>query len=118
MSVADRHSIRLNCLFNTTFLSASWDDDVKMYRISVIDNETQVQLTLTSKVLVSATGILSLSHIPAFKGLESFSGKSFHSSRWRHDLDLRGKRVAVIGNGCSAYVWLCSGGDISTEGFV
>ncbi|KAJ6590602.1 FAD/NAD-P-binding domain-containing protein [Mycena vulgaris] len=102
MGVADRHSIRLNCLFNTTFLSASWDDEVKMYRISATDNKTQVQFTLTSKVLVSATGLLSVPHIPAFKGLESFSGTAFHSSRWRHDLDLRGKRVAVIGNGCSA----------------
>jgi cation diffusion facilitator CzcD-associated flavoprotein CzcO len=102
MGVADRHSIRLNCLFNTTFLSASWDDEDKMYRISAADNKTQVQFTLVAKVLVAATGFLSAPHIPVFKGMESFSGTAFHSSKWRHDLDLSGKRVAVIGNGCSA----------------
>lgn len=37
-------------------------------------------------------------------GKENFRGPVFHSARWRHDVDLKGKRVAVIGNGCSACV--------------
>ncbi|KAJ7453613.1 hypothetical protein B0H11DRAFT_2070513 [Mycena galericulata] len=102
LKVTDRHSIRLNCLFNTTFISAEWDDQLKTYNIRAIDNKTQVEFTMASRVLVSATGVLSIPHIPVYKGSESFSGPVFHSSRWQHDLDLRGKRVAVIGNGCSA----------------
>ncbi|KAF7362517.1 FAD/NAD-P-binding domain-containing protein [Mycena venus] len=101
-SVADRHSIRVNCLFSTTFISADWNDQLKMYSIKAADNKTGDEFTVTSRVLVSATGVLSVPHIPAFKGSESFSGSVFHSSRWQHDLDLRGKHVAVIGNGCSA----------------
>jgi cation diffusion facilitator CzcD-associated flavoprotein CzcO len=55
-----------------------------------------------SKFLVSATGQLSLPADPRFPGLESFGGKVFHSARWDHDYDLRGKRVAVVGTGASA----------------
>jgi cation diffusion facilitator CzcD-associated flavoprotein CzcO len=55
-----------------------------------------------SKYLVAATGQLSLPADPRFPGLESFGGKVFHSARWDHDYDLRGKRVAVVGTGASA----------------
>ena len=34
--------------------------------------------------------------------METFEGEIFHSSRWRHDVSLKGKKVVVIGNGCSA----------------
>lgn len=36
------------------------------------------------------------------RGLEEFEGEVFHSARWDHTVDLSGKRVGVIGNGCSA----------------
>src|SRR4051812_3346664 len=53
-------------------------------------------------VLVTACGQLSVPSIPALPGLESFAGPAFHTARWRHDVPLAGKRVAVIGTGCSA----------------
>jgi cation diffusion facilitator CzcD-associated flavoprotein CzcO len=40
--------------------------------------------------------------VPPLEGLDSFEGPSFHTARWRHDVDLAGKRVAVVGTGCSA----------------
>ena len=40
--------------------------------------------------------------MPPIPGLDSFAGPAFHTARWRHDVDLAGKRVAVIGTGCSA----------------
>ena len=52
--------------------------------------------------LVSATGQLSRPFRPQLAGIESFSGPAFHSAEWRHDYDLTGKRVAVIGTGASA----------------
>jgi cation diffusion facilitator CzcD-associated flavoprotein CzcO len=57
---------------------------------------------VASPFLVAATGQLSMPADPKFPGLESFGGKVFHSARWDHDYDLRGKRVAVIGTGASA----------------
>jgi cation diffusion facilitator CzcD-associated flavoprotein CzcO len=40
--------------------------------------------------------------VPPLAGLEDFEGPAFHTAEWRHDVDLAGKRVALIGTGCSA----------------
>ncbi|HEX7303093.1 NAD(P)/FAD-dependent oxidoreductase [Lentzea sp.] len=53
-------------------------------------------------VLVSAVGQLNRPAAPVLPGLDAFAGPVFHSARWRHDVDLRGKRVAVVGTGASA----------------
>lgn len=53
-------------------------------------------------IIVSACGGLSRPMIPEFRGLASFTGPCFHTARWRHDVDLKGKRVAIIGTGASA----------------
>ncbi|MDY6797259.1 MAG: NAD(P)/FAD-dependent oxidoreductase [Pseudomonadota bacterium] len=58
--------------------------------------------TLNAEVVVSGMGGLSTPAYPEIKGIESFTGKSFHSQDWDHDYDFRGKRVAVIGTGASA----------------
>lgn len=57
---------------------------------------------LTARSVISAPGALSRAAIPALPGLGDFASPSFHSSRWKHEVELRGKRVAVIGNGASA----------------
>jgi cation diffusion facilitator CzcD-associated flavoprotein CzcO len=58
--------------------------------------------TMRSRYLVVAPGPLSEPVVPNIPGLDSFQGHSFHSARWDHDYDLRGKRVAVVGTGASA----------------
>ena len=51
--------------------------------------------------LVTACGQLSIPKLPPLEGIDEFRGPSFHSARWRHDVDLAGKRVALVGTGCS-----------------
>jgi cation diffusion facilitator CzcD-associated flavoprotein CzcO len=53
-------------------------------------------------VLLTACGQLSVPTVPPIPGLESFDGPAFHTAEWRHDVELSGKRVAVVGTGCSA----------------
>ena len=53
-------------------------------------------------VLITACGQLSVPSVPAIPGLDDFAGPAFHTARWRHDVDLTGRRVAVLGTGCSA----------------
>ena len=53
-------------------------------------------------VLLTACGQLSTPSVPPLPGLSSFAGPAFHTARWDHDVELRGKRVAVVGTGCSA----------------
>ena len=74
--------------------SASWDGD----RWTLITS----QGTITASILVMATGPLSEPVVPDLSGLRGFDGRVFHSARWDHSYDLRGKRVAVIGTGASA----------------
>jgi cation diffusion facilitator CzcD-associated flavoprotein CzcO len=76
--------------------SANWDEQGRHWVVATSGG------TLTARVLVSATGVLSEPAIPKLPGLESFAGKVFHSARWDHDHDLTGRRVAVIGTGASA----------------
>jgi cation diffusion facilitator CzcD-associated flavoprotein CzcO len=53
-------------------------------------------------LLVTACGQLSVPSVPSLPGLDGFEGPAFHSARWRHDVPIAGKRVAVVGSGCSA----------------
>lgn len=76
--------------------AATWDSAEQRWRI-----ETSFGV-LTATILVAATGPLSEPQWPAIAGLETFSGTVFHSARWDHSHDLRGRRVAVIGTGASA----------------
>ena len=76
---------------------AAYDDETATWRV-----ETDTGETLTADFLVAAVGQLSRPSIPDLPGRETFAGPAFHSAQWDHDVDLTGKRVAVIGTGASA----------------
>jgi cation diffusion facilitator CzcD-associated flavoprotein CzcO len=77
-------------------LSARWDEARDTWVLETTAG------THEANVLVTACGQLSVPTVPPIPGLDSFAGPAFHTARWRHDVDLTGKRVAVIGTGCSA----------------
>ena len=58
--------------------------------------------TYEADVVISALGQLSDPVVPDLPGRDTFAGPAFHSARWRHDVDLDGARVAVVGTGASA----------------
>jgi cation diffusion facilitator CzcD-associated flavoprotein CzcO len=82
--------------FRHAVTGAHWDEDGQRWEI-----ETS-QGSFTAQVLVAGMGGLSEPKIPDIPGLESFEGAAFHTAQWDHDVDLRGKRVAVIGTGASS----------------
>ncbi|GAA0235467.1 NAD(P)/FAD-dependent oxidoreductase [Actinomadura nitritigenes] len=82
--------------FGTEVTEARFDEDAALWRVSTTTGE------LDARVLVSACGQLNRPALPPIEGRESFAGASFHSSRWDHGTDLRGKRVALVGTGASA----------------
>jgi cation diffusion facilitator CzcD-associated flavoprotein CzcO len=59
-------------------------------------------VVLTSRYVISATGLLSQPKLPDIPGLDTFAGKMMHSARWDHSYELSHKRVAVIGTGATA----------------
>lgn len=75
---------------------ARYDETTATWTISTTSE------TYTADFLVTAVGQLSRPVIPAIPGAETFSGPAFHSAEWDHDVDLTGKRVAVLGTGASA----------------
>jgi cation diffusion facilitator CzcD-associated flavoprotein CzcO len=83
-------------VFDTEVLDAAWDDDTQRW------TTTTSAGTVTSRTLVVGAGGLSEPKLPDIEGIEDFQGEIFHSARWNHDVDLAGKRVAVIGTGASA----------------
>ncbi len=77
--------------------SLAWDDEPRTWLVTTADGGTR-----RTDVVVTALGQLSRPVVPDLPGIDSFDGPAFHSAEWDHDVDLRGKRVAVIGTGASA----------------
>jgi cation diffusion facilitator CzcD-associated flavoprotein CzcO len=94
--VAEEAGVLDRFRFDAAVEDARWDDDTATWHIRTAAGEW------TANVLVSAAGALSDLKLPDIDGIDSFQGEIFHSSQWRHDYDLTGKRVAVIGTGASA----------------
>jgi cation diffusion facilitator CzcD-associated flavoprotein CzcO len=94
---ADDFGLRSRIRFNSELREARYDEANATWHVTTVDGQT-----LTSRILVSAMGPLNRLNIPAFAGLESFTGPAFHSGAWDTTTDLRDKRVAVIGTGASA----------------
>jgi 4-hydroxyacetophenone monooxygenase len=87
--------------YGTTVRRATYDETAKHWRIDIIDADGESH-TLTADALLSAVGVLNRPQLPDVPGMDEFEGASFHSSNWPAELDLGGKRVALVGAGASA----------------
>ncbi|WP_459710703.1 flavin-containing monooxygenase [Actinophytocola sp. KF-1] len=83
--------------FGAEVTGAAFDESRGVWRVDVAGGGT-----VTADVLIPAVGQLSRPVVPDLPGAGTFTGPAFHSARWDHDVDLTGKRVAVIGTGASA----------------
>ena len=88
-------------VFDTTVESAAWDDDTQRWVVET-RSATGARRTVSGRTLLVGAGGLSEPRLPDIDGIGDFQGEVFHSARWDHDVDLTGKRVAVIGTGASA----------------
>ena len=82
--------------FGTELTDARWDESDQRWHVTTNRGE------IVAKTLISGSGGLSEPRMPDVDGIENFQGEVFHSARWNHDVDLNGKRVAVIGTGASS----------------
>ncbi|MFV8264707.1 flavin-containing monooxygenase [Mycolicibacterium peregrinum] len=97
--VVDRHDLEPNIRWNTEVVSAAWDDG--MWNVTV--RSAAGTETLRANAVITAVGQLNRPQIPDFPGAETFAGPAFHSANWDHDVDVTGKRVALIGAGASGF---------------
>ncbi|MFI8481059.1 alpha/beta hydrolase fold domain-containing protein [Pseudomonas sp. NPDC078700] len=94
---ADKYQLGRHIRFNSEVASAVYDAEQSQWQVSLRSGEQFI-----AHILVSACGQLNQPAYPSIPGHDSFTGVTFHSARWRHDIDLSGKRVAVVGTGASA----------------
>ncbi|HMD52054.1 MAG TPA: NAD(P)/FAD-dependent oxidoreductase [Solirubrobacteraceae bacterium] len=94
--VAARHGVLEKVRTGTEVRRAEWDEERCKWLLQTSGGPFEAD------ILITACGQLSVPKMPSIPGLESFSGPIFHTAEWRHDVDLTGKRVAVVGTGCSA----------------
>ena len=66
------------------------------------DLRTERGETLSFDIVINAMGNQHTPLYPEVPGMDAFAGPSFHGTRWDHDVDLVGKRVAVVGSAASA----------------
>lgn len=93
--VARREGVLDLVRLGTEVTGAGFDEQSRRWKLQTSAGEHEAD------VLVTACGQLSEPSIPPIPGADDFAGPAFHTARWRHDVDLNGKRVAVVGTGCS-----------------
>ena len=96
--VADKFDLRKLMQFNCRVDAAHFEEAENRWRLHVSDGRQ-----LTCRFVVMALGLLSIPTLPRLEGMDDFKGQSFHTFHWPHEpVDLRDKKVAVIGTGATA----------------
>src|SRR5690606_10841054 len=97
---AESRGLLAHIAFGTSVEGATYDAAAGTWTLDLArEGETQ---RVTHRILASAVGQLNRPSIPDFPGLDSFTGPAFHTAQWPAEIDLAGKRVALIGTGASA----------------
>ncbi len=96
-TMAERFGFYDRCLFHTTVEATEWDEEKGRWIIKTDRGDA-----MRARFVVLANGILTTPKLARIKGMETFKGKAFHTSRWNYHVDLKGKRVGIIGTGATA----------------
>ena len=94
---ATKYELRQHFQFNTTVTSATFNDTTNTWTVTDAQGNNY-----TAKAVIGCSGGLSQPAMPDIKGMDTFTGKTFHSAQWDNSYNLKGKRVAIIGTGASA----------------
>jgi cation diffusion facilitator CzcD-associated flavoprotein CzcO len=96
-TVAERFQLTEHIAFGHRVVAADYSEHRRGWTLRLDDGRT-----LTTRFLLTAMGHLSVPTYPHYPGMDTFQGPAFHTYDWPHEgIDLRGKRVAVIGTGSS-----------------
>jgi 4-hydroxyacetophenone monooxygenase len=101
-SFVTRHGLAAHIRFNTEVTAARYDEASATWQVELKSHGNATQ-PLAVNAIVSAVGQLNRPRIPDIAGREQFKGTQLHSAEWDPNIDLGGKRVAVLGSGASAF---------------
>lgn len=95
--IVDRFGLAPRLRLNTKVAELAWEESTQCYRL-----RTEAGEDFEFDVVISAVGLLSVPRYPDWPGLADFEGIAFHTSRWEHQHELAGRRIAVVGTGSTA----------------
>jgi 4-hydroxyacetophenone monooxygenase len=101
VALADGYGLREHIRFGTEVEALWWDEQRRQWQIHAVDRGGTRDVSYAS-VVITAAGYLNRPRWPEVSGRELFAGTSIHSAQWEPSLDLTGKRVAIVGAGCTA----------------
>ncbi|KAG6918135.1 hypothetical protein DXG01_016324 [Tephrocybe rancida] len=102
-----KHDLPSHTQLGHRVISSVWDSEAQLYHVTVEEVATGRKTQTEAEIIIFAIGgFMDPLYPKDINGVEKFRGLAWHSARWRHDVDLKGKCVGVIGNGCSAWVML------------
>ena len=93
----ERFDLQSHITLETEVRISRFNDHDRIWEVELADGEC-----IRARHVIDGSGGLNVPLIPRIEGAETFAGKQWHSARWRHDVSLQGKRVAVIGSAASA----------------
>jgi cation diffusion facilitator CzcD-associated flavoprotein CzcO len=113
---AQRWGVVDSAVFQTQAEKMVWDEGLKEWQVELIQKRKGEQpqtLNIRAGFVATVNGVLNWPKLPGVPGVLSFKGDIFHSSRWNYALTggsaadpslakLQGKRVAIVGTGCTA----------------
>ena len=94
--IIDKFGLRKQAKTNQAVTKLTYDESACLWHV-----ETESGESYSARFVIDTSGVLANPHIPNIKGAETFKGPIFHAGQWDHSVSYAGKRVAVIGSGCS-----------------
>jgi len=98
--VVKTYNLLSKMTFGTEVVRSVWREEVNRWLLHLRDLKTGVEYYHECQILFAATGQLVEPRPCEIPGTSDFEGSIFHSARWDHSVDLKGKNVVIIGNGC------------------
>ncbi len=94
--IIDKFGLRKQAKTNQTVTTLTYNESESLWHV-----ETESGERYSARFIIDTSGVLANPHIPNIQGAETFKGPLFHSGYWDHSVSYEGKRVGVIGSGCS-----------------
>jgi cyclohexanone monooxygenase len=95
--MAEKFGFYDKCLFHTTVEKTEWDEEAGRWTVNTDRGDA-----MRAKFVILANGILTTPKLARIEGMQSFQGDAFHTSRWDYEIDLKDKRVGIIGTGATS----------------
>jgi len=98
--IADDFDLRGHIRFNTELTDARWNEATTEWDVTLVEPDG-TESKVSANVVISAAGLFNAPNMLDIPGVDGFEGRIFHTTQWPHDYDYGGRRVGIIGVGCT-----------------